>query len=180
MTEIWKDIEGYEGYQVSNIGRVRSVDRIINGRGWHKGKILCNGRLLSIVDNANGYLKVVIKGKNMYIHRLVAKHFVDGYFKGADVNHKDENKANNKADNLEWVTRKYNLNYGQHNEKVRETKAKLYGVAVEQYNVEGTLIASYPSQHAAARALNVSLHKIQDSIIKGSTYKGYILKRKTN
>lgn len=95
--EIWKDIESYEGkYKVSNYGRIYSVSR----------------NKLRVFDQSNrfGYLRVQLgaKEKKSLVHRLVAKAFVDGYFDGAVVNHKDLDKTNNKASNLEWVTNSEN------------------------------------------------------------------------
>ena len=118
--EIWKDIPNYEGYyQVSNIGRVRSLDRIvINSLGrkyYYKGKILKQHFKHS---SKQGYLRVVLvvdgAHKPMSVHRLVAFAFVfnDDPINKNIVNHKDENPSNNKVENLEWCTVKYNNNYG--------------------------------------------------------------------
>ena len=113
--EVWKDIVGYEGlYQVSNMGQVRSLDRVITMKNgvnqFHKGYIIKSKA------NNSGYLTVNLHKNGVSstktIHRLVALHFVDGYFDGAEVNHKDENKLNNSHDNLEWVNKDTNLNYG--------------------------------------------------------------------
>ena len=117
--EIWKPIEGYEEYySVSNKGRVKSNDRKVwNGFGYYlkKGRILKN-----VLNPSTGYYHVVLcngnSDKNTYtIHKLVAEAFVEGYSKELIVNHKDENKANNNANNLEWCTYKYNNEYnGKH------------------------------------------------------------------
>ena len=173
MTEIWKDIEGYGGfYQISNLGRLRSVDHVDNQNRFRKGQII------KPVITPQGYLIRSLRHyPNISIHRAVAMAFVPGYFEGADVNHIDENKTNNRADNLEWVTRKDNLNHGTHNQKVRETKARLYGVPVEQYDSNGNLINTYLSQGEAARALGVCLARIQRSLDKPYKVKGYTLKR---
>lgn len=115
--EIWKDIEGYEGlYQVSNLGNVRSMDRTIMRqlRGKTHTRRL-NGRMLKQWNGAD-YLHVTLSKNGAifapFVHKLVASAFVenpDGY---KQVNHKDENKWNNNADNLEWCDQKYNRNYG--------------------------------------------------------------------
>ena len=117
MEEIWKAIEGYEGkYEVSNLGRVRSLDRTIIG-GAYNSPMFRKGTILKPQPKGySGYVGLRLckdgKGENVYIHRLVAKAFIPNPDNLLDVNHKDENKKNNRADNLEWVTRKENINYG--------------------------------------------------------------------
>lgn len=120
MDEIWKDIEGYEGYyQVSNYGRVKQLEVYTNlhGKGYtRKEKI----KKLS-ETKPNSYLIVGLtkngKRETFLVHRLVARAFVENYNPDIFdcVNHKDENKQNNCADNLEWCDRKYNDNYGSRN-----------------------------------------------------------------
>lgn len=117
--EIWKDIRGFEGrYQVSNMGRVRSLDRdiVTTYRGTvharhYKGKILVPRK------SSQGYHYVVLADSGVHtreaVHRLVAKAFVDGYKDGAIVNHKNCLKSDNRADNLEWCDYTYNNTYGE-------------------------------------------------------------------
>ena len=114
--EIWKDIEGYEGlYQVSNKGRIKSLNRI-DSRGRK-----VNEKILSSKPNNKGYLRVHLykngKRKPFSVHRLVAIAFIPNPNNLLEVNHKDENKENNTVDNLEWCDRKYNANYGSRNER---------------------------------------------------------------
>ncbi len=99
MKEVWKDIPGYEGYyQVSNKGRIRSLDRI---------KII-KGQILKQMDNGRGYKKVTLckngRYKQTYAHRLVGKVFLDNEENKRTINHKDGDKSNNKVNNLEWAT----------------------------------------------------------------------------
>lgn len=94
MKEIWKDIPKWEGlYQVSNLGRIKSVKR-------DKVKVLD-------INNA-GYARVQLcddkRRKKYFVHRLVAQAFISGYFENAQVNHIDMDRTNNIASNLEWVT----------------------------------------------------------------------------
>ena len=118
MTEIWKDIVGYEGlYQVSNLGNVK---RLKGYKGRGKGYIV-EEHLIKPSINSNGYQNVVLckngKTKTFTMHRLVAIAFLDNSEKLPQVNHKDENKLNNCVDNLEWCDRVYNNNYGTRNKK---------------------------------------------------------------
>ena len=115
MTEIWKDIEGYNGkYQVSNLGRVKSFaqDRL-------------NGKIKTGSFTHKGYLTFALydnDGNKKFhpIHRLVAEAFIPNPDNLLQVNHKDEDKTNNRVYNLEWCTNEYNHNYGTRNERVGE------------------------------------------------------------
>ena len=115
MSEVWKAIPGYEGkYEVSNLGRVRSVDHVVKAKG-QTGKEHSRhykGRIRRPSDNGYGYLNVDLSGKRVLLHCLVAKVFIPNPDNLPEVNHKDENKHNNRVDNLEWCTRRYNANYG--------------------------------------------------------------------
>ena len=183
MNEIWKDIEGYDGiYQVSNLGRVRSVDHIGNTGGRKAGRTaLYKGKVLKQQISSSGYFQVVlVRYPNISVHRAVAKAFVPGYFEGAQVNHKDENKQNNRYDNLEWVTQKENNNYGTRNKRCLEWLNKNRAISVEQYTLDGILVAEYPSQGAAARSIGCCQKDIHRAIDTHHTVKGYRFKRKTN
>lgn len=104
---IWKPVDGYEGlYEVSNKGQVRSVERVNHNGHKYKGQIL---RCRAI----NDYLAVTLSKngieKQFTVHRLVATAFCGT--PNEEVNHKDGNKRNNCADNLEWVTRLENIRH---------------------------------------------------------------------
>lgn len=107
--EIWKDINGYEGYyQISNKGNVRSLDRF---DGVHDRQ----GTIIKPHMKHNGYLQVGLRKHNtrkwLAIHRLVAIHFIENPDNKPQVNHIDGNKQNNNVENLEWVTAKENQNH---------------------------------------------------------------------
>lgn len=148
MNEVWKDIKGYEGlYQVSNFGRVKSF------RGSAKyGKpdeMILKGRPIN-----SGYLIVTLYAKNrarknFQIHRLVADAFIPNPDNLSCVNHKDENKINNCADNLEWCTYQYNNNYGT--AKVRAIDSK--SSTILQKTLDGVVIAKYRSAKIASKLL---------------------------
>ena len=109
--EIWKDLEDYPNYQVSNMGRVKSLK-------FSKEKIMKSSK------NNNGYFVVSLckegKIKNYLVHRLVAQAFLPNPDSLPEVNHKDEIKTNNCVDNLEWCDCKYNINYGSRTEKTQK------------------------------------------------------------
>jgi len=122
MIEVWKDIPNWDGvYQVSNLGRVRSRDRVtvgVNGR-IYKFK----GRILKQSINSDGYLVLLLKygrgtQKMARVHRLVMETFVPNTYSKETVNHIDLNKANNNITNLEWATRS-EQNYHYHANKNR-------------------------------------------------------------
>lgn len=127
--EIWKDIKDYEGmYQVSNLGNVRSLDYFVNS--W-RGPRLKKGKMMNPTDNGNGYKIVSLSKENLrknhYLHRLVAEAFLEKP-NGCDViNHKDYNRSNNNAENLEWTTQLENIRYSQPNRRYLPTKEGKYG-----------------------------------------------------
>lgn len=121
MKEIWKDIKGYEGlYQVSNLGRVKSLKRILKHKTTYGGIYTVKGKILKPKED-KGYYRYSLsnngKNKLFFAHRLVAEAFIPNPQHYLIVNHKDENPHNNKADNLEWCTIKYNVTYGTAIEK---------------------------------------------------------------
>lgn len=145
-TEEWRDVVGYEGlYEVSSFGNVRSIERINanNQKTYSKIKNIRKDRYGRLRTSLT---KDGVK-KTISIHRLVAMAFVDGYFEGATVNHKDENPCNNYYKNLEWMTKGNNNRYGT---KARRTGDK-NGCPVEQLTLEGKHIAFYKSIKDAAR-----------------------------
>ena len=130
MNEIWKNIEGYEGYyQISNLGQIRSLDRKLwNGQAFHLRK----GKILKSFIRKNGYKNVVLSKnsqlKNFMIHRLVAEIFISNPKNKKDVNHLNGIKIDNRVDNLEWCTRSENqihaYNTGISKPYIRSNKTK--------------------------------------------------------
>lgn len=125
--EEWRDVVGYEGfYQVSNTGKVRSVDRFVNAP---QGKRISRGKIISQINKDNGYLYVSLCSngtrKNHYVHRLVADAFVNNAHCGDVVNHIDFNRKNNNAGNLEWCTQRYNVDYSR--ERMKKPRKKYKG-----------------------------------------------------
>lgn len=118
---------------VSDMGRVKSVDRVqITRYGVHRK---LKGRIMSPTDNGYGYKIVSLGGrehrKNYYVHRLVAEAFIPNPKEKRVVNHKDYNRANNRADNLEWCTDKENIQYSaEHIAHPRTVETGKYGKAI--------------------------------------------------
>lgn len=154
--EIWRDVPGFEGkYQVSNLGRVKSLDRI-DSIGRRR-----TGVLLKPWKERNGYRLVSImsgdKQRRYYVHRLVAETFIGPLPDGYEVNHKDEDKTNNTAGNLEYLTHKDNINYGTANER----RSKPVIAILDDGQTE-----RYASMTAAGKAFGVDRTTIREAIHK--------------
>lgn len=171
MNEIWKDIPNLAGlYQASDMGNIRSLDRVIPNKANKSGLQRTKGKMLSSCVNANGYCVVSIRHKTNYVHRLVCEAFLGEIPAGMTVNHKDGNKENNTFDNLEIVT--YSQNHRHAFNVLHRTPSclgKLNSNAskpIIQYNLSGEFLKSYPSAREAARQTGIS-HKHISSCCKG-------------
>lgn len=198
MEEIWKDIEGYEGkYQVSNLGRVRSLDRKI-------GNYFRQGKVLKPCVTRNGYLQVYLYNKNSImkprrIHRLVANAFIPKPKDKLEVNHIDGNKNNNNMENLEWCTSSENKKHailtglkpkrfkgqfgkGKKNWMYqRRGKDNPCSKTVIQYNKEMNKIAEYGSTCEAERKTGICSTNIAKCCRGGAkTAGGYIWRYRDN
>ena len=144
--EIRKDIEGYEGlYKFSNRGNVKSLERTVwDSRGYYR---TVHERILKPGKDRYGYLYVILcKGgikKTHYVHRLVATAFCENQEGYTEVNHINEDKSDNRADNLEWCSRQYNVEY---------SKAK----AIIGINKISREILEFPSTMEAERKLGIA------------------------
>lgn len=160
MTEIWKDIKGYKGiYMVSNMGRVKSLPQFHNS---NSGGYYTTGKILKQRDNGRGYSQVRIYKKHFYVHRLVAETFIDNPYNLPIVNHKDENPSNNRVDNLEWCTQKYNMNYGNARKKISKghTNNPILSKQVIATDILGNIINIFPSANEASRQMGVAVSSI--------------------
>lgn len=154
--EIWKDIPGYEGiYQVSNIGRVRGLDRRAQRNDY---TIRVNGKILAQGTNrgsAGGYHFVGLnkdgEKKQVYVHRIVASAFLPNPDGLKFINHKNRNIADNRVENLEWCTAQYNVTYLDAHLKRGEKQRK----AVLVYNKDGTLFGEFDCCASVAKALGM-------------------------
>lgn len=175
MIEIWRDIEGFIGfYQVSNFGRVRSLDRFCNGRK-RKGSIMA-------FTERKGYLYVHLRNgeisKSYSVHRLVAQAFIPNPDNLPQVNHINEDKTDNRVENLEWCTTTYNLNYGNRNTRVgNKLRNNKRSKPVSQYTLDGELIKVWPSLSEIARNCPFDISAISANCLgkyNSKTAYGYI------
>lgn len=166
--EIWRDIPGYEGrYMASTFGRIRSLDMVIPTKGGSsrvsKGRLLKNyiTKDYYSVRLYNGNEK---KGNAYHVHTLVAITFIPRIDGCDQINHKDENKLNNRVENLEWCTSSYNLNYGTRVSRITKTRTRLGRVNAElpvrQYDNSGAFVKEYISISEASRQTGINLSKI--------------------
>jgi hypothetical protein len=148
--EVWKEIEGFEGlYEVSTEGRVRGIDRYV--KSSNGGLNLWKGKELKQCLR-NGYKAVHLckdgKHKSYYVHRLVAIAFIDNPDNLPQINHKNENRTDNRIENLEWCSAFYNINYGDRTEKAISTRSarhiykypELKGLTREEYKKQYRLL----------------------------------------
>ncbi len=169
LKEEWRDIEGYEGlYQVSSEGRVKSLERnVVKGKG---GLYKIEEKVLKSGKGTWGYLIVKLykdeKKKNHRIHRLVASAFLDNPNNLPQVNHKDENRTNNRVENLEWCSPQYNINYGTRTEKTQ--------IPILQFSLDGEFIKKWDSLTQVERELGFRKGHIGKCCKgKSKTAKGY-------
>ena len=116
INEIWKPIPKYEGlYEISNFGKIKCLEHKCPGRYPGKFRTVKEHIMSTVLNKTNGYYYVTLsnkdRGKTYLVHKLVASIFVSNPNNYVIVNHKDENKQNNAASNLEWCTSYYNNTY---------------------------------------------------------------------
>lgn len=159
--EMWKPVRGYENlYEVSNLGKVRSLDRLVNGKC--RSTRLVKGLIVSPAKDRGGYLRIMLsKGNNQNVfsvHRLVYEAFNGQIPEGMQVNHIDEDKSNNSLENLNLMTPKQNINWGTGIERRSKSQInhKKFSKPIIQYNRQGIFIAEYPSQCEVERKLGIN------------------------
>lgn len=166
IQEIYKTIDGYD-YEVSNVGQIRNVR---------------TGRILKQKIDRFGYCQVCLYKdgvpKWVKVHRLVALAFIPNPKNLPEVNHKDECKTNNRLDNLEWCTSKYNKNYGTRNQRAGKAIAKALSKPVEQLDLSGRVVAKYPSTIEVQRVLGFANGCISEACRNGVKRYGYFWRYK--
>lgn len=163
MSEEWTDVKDYEDkYQVSSLGRVRNkrthniLKHSLNKHGYHR---------------VNLYNEFGMKSK--FVHRLVAQAFISNYENKPEVNHIDEDKENNMASNLEWSTRKDNINHGTRNER----SSKKQSIPIIATNLKTGESREFYGTNECARQLSLDSGNIC-KVLKGrlTQFKGYVFK----
>lgn len=184
MVEVWKAIPGYEGiYEVSDQGNVRSLDRYVYRPSllWGQAAMtFYKGRDLTPQKDRKGYMNIRLfngskkTAKAFKVHRLVAMAFLPNPDNLPEVNHKDEDKANNNVDNLEWCTTKYNCNYNDKPERGYQHGAGTRRMPVAKFDKDGNEVGRWKSMYTAAAKNNVSPASINHCVKTGAiTRDGY-------
>lgn len=123
--EIWRDIKGYEIYQVSSLGRVKSIRRTVKSKNGYR---TVKEHILKPRKNRDGYLQLSLwnenKRKTMKVHRLVCEAFLHNPLNLPQINHINEIKEDNRVENLEYCDARYNNNFGTRNERARISISK--------------------------------------------------------
>lgn len=167
MNEEWKDIEGFEGmYQVSNLGNVRSVERLVNYKNI--GKALKSSKTLIPKKTKAGYYELILSNGNIRkcvrIHRLVAEAFIANPNNYPVINHINGVKTDNRVENLEWCTVQYNT---------QDYYSKT--IRVYQYSLNGELLKIWDSVTNAAESCDGDKTGVQHCCCNElKTYKGFI------
>lgn len=155
MEEIWKNIKGFEKYQVSNLGNVRKYNK-----ASEYDKRIPEYTYLKPQKTKKGYMQISLyKNSNQFrklIHRLVAENFIPNFKNLPQINHKDEIRNNNNVNNLEWCDNWYNSHYGNHIENARITHFK----KINQYDLNNNFIKQWNSITEASDTLKINASSI--------------------
>lgn len=163
--EIWKPYPEYPFIEVSNLGRVRTIDHFVVGKD--RKRRLIKGHILKQQLTQKGYLQVEfgVDGKTIHrkVHRLVAFCFIPNPNNYPEVNHIDNDRTNNSASNLEWCTHGFNIAYKK---KFGMSAAEVQGKHVSAINLRTMEILHFESQAEAARKTGVS-NQMVNAVIHG-------------
>lgn len=187
--EEWRDVIGYEGfYQVSNLGRVKALERKQYRKNGKYNGIFPEKILSATIAQRTGYKMVHLycgnnKRKAETVHRLVAMAFLPNPDNLPCINHKDETRTNNNVDNLEWCTYAYNNSYGTARIRSVATKksdpnrferakasAKKFQKRVNKYSRSGELLATYTSITEASQTNNVAICTVSAQCVGRNKY----------
>ena len=179
LEEIWKPIPEYEGYyEASSLGRIKSLARTISQR--NNGKRFIAEQIITPKSQGK-YMFVVLSKcgirKQFYIHRIIAGMFCENPLFKQYVNHKDGNKLNNLADNLEWVTHLENVSHATLTGLVPSGKRHKFTKPIIQLTLSGEFVAEHINSQFAAKAVSGDSGNIRRVCI-GTSYYAYGFKWK--
>ena len=158
MIEKFKPVKGYAGiYEISNMGRVKSLSREIERKDGNTRTT--KEKIIVPFNTKCGYHQIVLTNKDgvkkkHYIHRLVANAFIENPNKLPIINHKDENKLNNRVDNLEWCSTYYNTRYGKLQKRL---------VKIDVIDSKGDIVEVVEGMRECCRKYNISKYLIKQS-----------------
>lgn len=169
MIEIWKDVVGFDGYKVSNLGHVKTIK-------FGRDKILFE-------SNSKGYKTVTLykNGKKICrsVHRLVAIAFIPNPNNLPQIDHIDGNRANANVNNLRWCTAKENQNFELAHINRITSHTQKEGKCIMQFTFDGKLVSEWKSIKEASRALNITREGIRDCCLgKQKSAFGFVWKYK--
>lgn len=164
-SEIWKSLEGYENFEVSNFGRIKSLARVVINSGTYLGFYNKKEKILKPYIGKNGYYRITINKKTILLHMLIAQTFIPNPENKSQVNHINGNKLNNNLNNLEWCSRLENMQHAfnlglikpnkDHQKNITE-KARLVNLKpVSKYYKQDVLLKNYNSIREAAISNNL-------------------------
>lgn len=127
--ETWLPCHVDERYLISSAGNVKSIGRIVRCGPYPGKRLLSDVQISPFICKSTGYLQIMIARKKYNLHRLVARLFCSGYASDLVVNHKNGNKRDNNADNLEWVTHGQNMRHAFRVLGAKKSWAGKFGVS---------------------------------------------------
>lgn len=173
VTEIWKDIPGYEGYyQASTLGRIKSLKRVITFGVDYCACYVKQERLMTLTPSPKGYYYVcfTVNGKvrSFSVHRLIAKAHIQNPDKKMEVNHKNGVKADNSVENLEWMTQTENARHSW--TVLKRVHISKVDKPVIEVSLDGFLKNTFKSRTEASKSLGVGVPAITNAINRHSIF----------
>lgn len=158
--ELWKTIKNYPNYEISNLGKIKSKSRLVKRKN-NRNYIIQEKILKQYLTKGYYRVSLFANGKIVHklVHRLMAEVFIPNPNNLPEINHKNEIKTDNRVENLEWCSSKYNCNYGTRNKRINEKNKK----TINQYDLNGNYIKTWES----AKEASLSLNKINGAAING-------------